>query len=357
MINKYIDYILDNGIAAHSNMCVEIVASSYIEDFINLIVSKLKERNIFDIVITYTDGRALERRLNFDPEEYIASMIEKYEYLISKGFSRISIKSPFTIPLANTNGVTYFNKNNHRFRFINEYFKKNNSTWCICAAANHYWANKLNISYDELWNRIFHMTFNNSKIDSLREKIEENNITKLHFITNEGTNLIVGLINKLKPHNKYKINNLGVKYQPNIPCLEVYTSPDMYLVDGILVGTKALYFNNKLIENYNLTFRRGMVINNENLEDILALDKGLFYAGEIALAETINYPTMYTTLLDENTGCHLALGMSVDGHKKANIAKYHIDLVFGSDSLMAYGITKDNNKIILLENGVIKDGL
>ena len=355
MINKYVDYILENGIAAHQGMCVEIVASSYIEDFIDLLVSKLKERNIYDIFITYTDGRALERRLNFDPEEYIDSMVEKYKYLIDKHFSRISIKSPFTIPLANTSGVAYYNKNNHRFKFVNEYFKRNNSTWCICAVANQYWANKLNIGYLELWDRIFDMTFNNSKIDKLIDRITANGINKLYFKNDEGTDLKVGLIDGICFKNKYTINNLGVKYQPNIPCLEIYTSPNKYDIDGVIVGTKPLYYNNKFINNFSITFRKGLAVNNENLDDIISLDKELYFAGEIALAETLKYDSMCATLLDENTGCHLALGMAVDDHELANKANYHIDLVFGSNTINVYGVNNIGQIITLLEDGVVKE--
>lgn len=76
-----------------------------------------------------------------------------------------------------------------------------------------------------------------------------------------------------------------------------------------------------------------------------------------------------SVLFDENTGCHFALGNSIDecigiekeklkekGAKyyRYNTSEYHTDLVFGDDSISVEAETKGKKKVLLMENGIWK---
>ena len=96
--------------------------------------------------------------------------------------------------------------------------------------------------------------------------------------------------------------------------------------------------------------------------------------GEIALvsqdsplAKTEEYYS--SILLDENTGCHFALGYShndcigVEKEKieekgaryyKYNTSNWHTDLVFGNDSITVEAETRSKKKVLLMEKGIWK---
>jgi leucyl aminopeptidase (aminopeptidase T) len=67
-----------------------------------------------------------------------------------------------------------------------------------------------------------------------------------------------------------------------------------------------------------------------------------------------------TTLLDENTGCHLALGEGfTEGVKdltKINHSMYRIDLIFGTDDMIVDAYLKNGNIIRLIENNKFVGG-
>ena len=71
-------------------------------------------------------------------------------------------------------------------------------------------------------------------------------------------------------------------------------------------------------------------------------------------------------LLDENTGCHFALGNYIDDcveiekekikekgarYYRYNTSKYHTDLVFGDDSISVEAETKGKKKVLIMEKG------
>ena len=88
--------------------------------------------------------------------------------------------------------------------------------------------------------------------------------------------------------------------------------------------------------------------------------------GEVAIVDFDNPISrvdkiFYTTLLDENSSCHLALGSGFkeiysgenekDKYEKGlNHSKVHIDFMIGTNDTKIYGI-KNNDEILIYENG------
>jgi len=102
----------------------------------------------------------------------------------------------------------------------------------------------------------------------------------------------------------------------------------------------------------------------------LEFDEGSSYLGEVALI-SFNSPIsnmnvlFYNTLFDENASCHLALGnaytMSIQGGnemeesellaKGYNKSMTHVDFMFGSSDMKIIGITHEQKRITVFENG------
>ena len=355
-INKYLDYIVARGINLKKGETVEIVTSSYIPNILQCLIEKLKKHNVGKINITYIDGPLIDMEINSNWRAYLDKRIRMYESLIAKGFLRITLLSPFLFPIARTDSVDAYKKHLNELEFVSSYFFEGKSRHTTAVVANQYWANKMQIGEDELWNRILSLYKYDRGIHFLRKKLDKFKIKELYFKTGLGTNLVVGLIDNYKLlGNVWKDKN-GILYEPNIPSLEIYTSPNKYKVNGKLVSSRPLFYKNRLIENYSLEFKDGMVINNVGLSEILKLDSSLNYTGEIAIVIPRDDKIYYNTLMDENLGSHLALGCGFFNEIDSDLvnkSSYHIDLVFGTNDINIDLLCNDGRLIKIIENGKI----
>lgn len=345
-IKNYFEYIIKEGINIEQNDYIEIVTTSQIDDYLRILINCLNEYNA-NIYITFTDGALLERTINEDYLKYLNTRIKMYNSLIANHFKRLTVISPFVAPISRTESVDEYSKLSYKLGFVHDYFLNNPHT--IFAIPNDNWVKILRLSKEELWDKIFNMTYKSSQLEFFKEELDNLKIKALHFKNNLGTDLYVGLTRDFK----FLGNSLN-NYKPNIPCLEIFTAPNKYQVDGKLISSKPLYYKNRLIYYYEIIFKNGKIISQKGLDELLSLDDNLYYAGEIALVLDYDNFLYLTTILDENTGCHLALGNGYrDGIKeldKINVSKYHIDLVFGTDDTICDAITYDNKTIRLIEN-------
>lgn len=359
MQNKYIEYIIKNGINLQKNQIVEIVGSSYLIDFISNLKSACLKFGASSVYIKYIDGNSLQQKINLDYNLYIDEEVIKYQDLVLKGFSRIILQSPFLIPMTlNDEKKSIYEDCQKKLSFVKDYFLNNESTKTICLVANPYWAAKLRISENELWNSIYKYTFIENNIDQFLNYLNSLKIKSLHFKNSLGTNFILDLTDNFIFQGRHQITKSNIKYQPNIPSLEIYTAPNKYSVNGVVYSTKPLYYYGNVIDNWFISFKNGKIIESKGLASIISLDPNLSYTGEIALCEAYDNINYYSTLLNENTSAHLALGMAykygISDTTNINECPYHIDLSFGSDDLEVTAITNEYRSITIMEAGKFK---
>jgi aminopeptidase len=108
----------------------------------------------------------------------------------------------------------------------------------------------------------------------------------------------------------------------------------------------------------------------EALTNLLTLDEGSSYLGEVALishdSPISNSNILFlNTLFDENASCHLALGraypMNIKGGNEmspeelatagSNHSMEHQDFMFGSADMEITGITHDKKEVVVFKNG------
>lgn len=202
------------------------------------------------------------------------------------------------------------------------------------------------------------------------------NLRKLHYTSTTGTDFTVGLIPGVIFQAGAEKTIGGVEFQPNMPTEECFTSPMKGEAEGIVIASKPLVYNGKVIEDFSVRFHEGKAVevhskkNEDTLRSILDLDEGSAYLGECALVpyhSPINQSGIlfFNTLYDENAACHLALGrgfvelvpgfeeMSKDEIKEKGInsSSSHVDFMIGDEHLKIIGITDDNREVKIFENG------
>ena len=351
-IRNYFSYCVKEGLNLQQNQVVEIVGSSYLEEYIDLLALECRPYTE-NILINYTDGKILEEKISNGYHKYILDDIKKYKKLIKKGFARIVLTSPFT-PAISLNEYDLLEYKNciRDLQFVNDYFLDLKSQKTIIAVSNCYWAAKMQITEEKLWEDILKFLDVKSNLDA--KKLSDLRLKKLKFETKAGTNLTVSLTKNFTFQDKYQETKSGIRFCPNVPCLEAYTAPVKYGVNGILVSSKPVYYKGYVVENYKVKFKSGKIIDT-NLDKNILLDDTMYYCGEISMVDYFNENNFYSVLLNENTGCHLALGYAytfgIKNKKHINKSDHHLDLVFGDDSTNVVGIDYEGNKILIFKDG------
>jgi len=201
------------------------------------------------------------------------------------------------------------------------------------------------------------------------------NFAALHF-TSPGTDLTVGLADGHEWHGGASVAKNGVTCNPNIPTEEVFTTPHAYRVEGVASSTKPLSHQGTLIDNIQVRFEGGRIVEakaskgEEVLKKVLQTDEGASRLGEVALVPhsspiSASGLLFYNTLFDENAACHIALGQCyskcfVDGAnlsqeeiaaKGGNSSLIHIDWMIGSGAIDVDGIRQDGSRVPVMRKG------
>ena len=158
----------------------------------------------------------------------------------------------------------------------------------------------------------------------------------------------------------------GITCNPNIPTEEVFTTPHSQRVEGRVRSTKPLAHQGTLIDNIEVRFEGGRIVEAHAsrgeavLLKLLDTDEGARRLGEVALVPHSSPISksgilFYNTLFDENASCHIALGqcyakcftdfpnMTPDQIAAAggNSSLIHVDWMIGSDQIDIDGVWAD----------------
>ncbi len=188
-------------------------------------------------------------------------------------------------------------------------------------------------------------------------------LTKLHYTASNGTDLTVGLTPWSKfGHEDSDLPAGQVPFNANIPSEEIFTTPDKFGTNGIVYASRPLLLGGKSIENFGFRFEKGKVVEvladegKEMLEALINTDENAGYLGEAALVEYHSPISMsglvyYTTLIDENASCHLALGRGFGQRPEFNDSTIHVDFMIGTPDLCIVGTTEDGREVDIFRDG------
>jgi aminopeptidase len=197
----------------------------------------------------------------------------------------------------------------------------------------------------------------------------------LHY-TGPGTDLTIGLADDHRWKGGASQAKNGITCNPNIPTEEVFTTPHRDRVEGHVRSTKPLSHQGTLIENIEVRFEAGRIVDARAsrgeavLNRVLETDEGARHLGEVALVPhsspiSATGILFYNTLFDENAACHIALGQCyadcfVGGTKMSpdeiaarggNSSMVHVDWMIGSAEIDIDGITAGGDRVPVMRGG------
>ncbi|MGX9427078.1 MULTISPECIES: aminopeptidase [Bradyrhizobium] len=212
----------------------------------------------------------------------------------------------------------------------------------------------------------------------LRERTQWLNGQRFHALhyTGPGTDLTIGLADGHEWEGGASVAKNGVTCNANIPTEEVFTTPHCRRVSGHVVSSKPLSYQGTLIDNIQVRFEEGRIVEarascgEEVLKKVLDTDEGARRLGEVALvphSSPISKSGLlfFNTLFDENAASHIALGQCyskcfVDGDKLTpqqiaaqggNQSLIHIDWMIGSSQTDIDGVRTDGSRVPVFRKG------
>ena len=201
-------------------------------------------------------------------------------------------------------------------------------------------------------------------------RLDELDLDAVRFV-GPGTDLTVGLLpsSRFAKEGGSSTTRTGVQHVPNLPTEELFTTPDPERTEGFVTSTKPLDVGGSLVTGLRIRFEGGRAVeidadeNAETLRERCAVDEGAARLGEVALVDGKSRigrlgRTFFSTLLDENSASHLALGDAYSHPiadpadlPRINHSEEHIDFMIGSDEVTVSGVTRAGDELPLLVGG------
>lgn len=222
---------------------------------------------------------------------------------------------------------------------------------------------------------IANWTAHNAALRIRTEWLNDKRFSALHF-TGPGTDLVVGLADGHEWQGGASMAKNGIVCNANIPTEEVFTTPHAHRVEGHVSSTKPLSYQGTLIDNIQVRFEAGRIVEakasrgEEVLNKVLDTDEGARRLGEVALVPhsspiSAGGLLFFNTLFDENAACHIALGQCyskcfLDGANLSaeqiaaqggNKSLIHIDWMIGSGEIDIDGIGADGSRTPVFRKG------
>lgn len=215
----------------------------------------------------------------------------------------------------------------------------------------------------------------NARLRARTEWLNAEGFSALHF-TGGGTDLTVGLAKGHEWKGGASEAKNGITCNPNIPTEEVFTTPHKDRVDGVARASKPLVYQGTPIENIEVRFENGRIVEASASEGeatwkkLIDTDEGAARLGEVALvphSSPISQSGLlfFNTLYDENAACHIAQGqcysdcfvdeIASDPDKvKAgggNASLIHVDWMIGGPETDIDGIKPDGSRVPVFRKG------
>lgn len=394
--NKYVNLLINRCLSFKNGNSLFINYYSDNDAFVEKIVTSAKSRGIEDIYLDRNDKEERHQKLlqsveEINNDDYFDDHIWDEYAKNDAAFLMLSTEFPgyfADIPSENMTAASLKSRTSKPLYKLKQL--TNEISWCIAVIPNKIWAKEKfpDLSEEDAYNEYFKLMCHCTMVDKenpieewnkfldrqrmLVSKLNELQITKMHYTNSLGTDLVIGL----SPDALWQCAGYeGSDTIVNMPTYEVFTSPDYRLTEGVVYASKPLMYGGALVDKFWVKFKNGKVVDydaevgKEILKGIIESDEYSCFLGECALVDknTAIAQTNFVygeTCLDENASCHIALGdafpeclkgaedESIDERRERglNHSDNHVDFMIGTDDLNIVAETK-NEEMLIFKNG------
>ena len=382
MKRKYAYTLARVGLNVQKGQTVLVEANIAGYEFIPVFAEECYKLGAGNVVVHYLDLPTMKIHAQYRPDEEVRKVenweAEMHQKYLDEGacYVRLESEDPALMEdISEKHSNAIFAHVDAVRNIMRKASREKHCQWLIAMIPTRRWAeyilDKTGPEAEEaLWDILFKLCYINEENDVVAtweekgklkaergRKVDELHLTKLHYTASNGTDLTVGLT----PWSKFSFGDRKmpadyVPFRANIPSEEICTSPDKFVTEGVVYASRPLVLGGKKIENFGFRFEKGKVVEvlategKEMLEALIATDENACYLGEAALVEYHSPISMsgivyFTTLIDENASCHLALGRCLgkggpeEEQYRFNDSTIHVDFMVGTPDMKIVGTT------------------
>ena len=394
MKRKYAYTLARVGLNVQKGQTVLVEANIAGYEFIPVFAEECYKLGAGNVVVHYLDLPTMKIHAQYRPDEEVRKVenweAEMHQKYLDEGacYVRLESEDPALMEdISEKHSNAIFAHVDAVRNIMRKASREKHCQWLIAMIPTRRWAeyilDKTGPEAEEaLWDILFKLCYINEENDVVAtweekgklkaergRKVDELHLTKLHYTASNGTDLTVGLT----PWSKFSFGDRKmpadyVPFRANIPSEEICTSPDKFVTEGVVYASRPLVLGGKKIENFGFRFEKGKVVEvlategKEMLEALIATDENACYLGEAALVEYHSPISMsgivyFTTLIDENASCHLALGRCLgkggpeEEQYRFNDSTIHVDFMVGTPDMKIVGTTESGEEVTIFENG------
>ena len=379
------------GANVQPGQIVGITSSTGKEDLTRTVTHAAYERGARYVDVLYFDPWVKRERIAHAPDDSLDEvppwLIDRLEWLSDKHAARITLNGP-TAPRA-LDGLDPARAGRDLMPYLpntGAVVNRGTTNWCVVPAPTVDWAVEVypdvpaERAYERLWDAIVHVCRLDEpdpdaawlgRMESLKSVATR--LTGRRFdairLHGPGTDLTVGLFRSCEWHAAEFETVDGLRFYPNLPSEEMFTTPDPARTEGYVSTTMPKELYGSIVDGIRLEFEHGRVTRvdaergADALRSALERDEGASLLGELALVDDSGRvgalgTVFFETLLDENAASHIALGNGYeltvpDPAERERITKseVHADLMIGSPELHVDGITESGESVPVLRGG------
>ncbi|MBQ7889774.1 MAG: aminopeptidase [Erysipelotrichaceae bacterium] len=390
MIRKYAKMLATVGINVQPNQKVLVEACVEGYAFANVFAQECYKAGAGEVIINYLDQGFLKTKAQYQSADEV-KMIKPWQYemiqsALDEGACWIRLegvnpKQMEEATEAQANAIFSFIDNTRNI--MRKATREKRCQWCIAMVPTYEWAELLfpelnrEDALNQLWETLLKLCYitedndiaevwkkKNEVKHAQGKKLDALNLKALHYTASNGTDLTV----ELTKFSKFSFDRPkdALVFNANMPTEEIATSPYKYGTEGVVYASRPLILGGKKVENFGFRFEKGKVVEviaeagKEMLESLVNTDEGAAYLGEAALVEYSSPISQsglvyYTTLIDENASCHLALGRALGvpsgAEELMNDSTIHIDFMMGTADMSIDGLTEEGTWVPVFRNG------
>jgi len=330
--------------------------------------------------------------------DYLPDFLEhENQRLVDEGWAFVSIKNPvdpdFLSDVDQDRNARVNRVVSRTREMIRRSLQADRQQWIVVAHPSEQWAAKVldrepdPEALNELWERmkpILRLDHDDpsaawrDRAAVIRKRsgmLQNLSLRSLHFKA-PGTDLHIGIPEHALWAGGDAERPDGVRFMPNLPTEEVFTTPHLDQTEGHVRVTRPALVLGRVVEGAWFRFEGGEVVDfgadsgRDVLEHYLRIDAGARRLGEIALVDAgspifTSNTVFFNTLFDENAACHFALGSSysacmVGGGAMSqeeleaaggNSSLVHTDFMLGTADINVTGTRENGVDVTIIRNG------
>jgi aminopeptidase len=394
-LDAYAQLAVEVGLNLQPGQDVLIIADVEHVDLVRAVTRQAYERGARYVEVDYRDARLSRIRADLSPDESLGwsppHRVQQINDLADRQGAIVSITGSSDPAIFEGVDGERLSRNSEvawRRAYLDR-VNEGHFNWVIVAGPTRAWAKRVfgEPDIDRLWRAVADAVRLDTpdppaawrehiaRLQTRAETLNARRFDAMH-LRGPGTDLRIGLPEAAIWESAAMETAWGLRFVPNMPTEEIFTTPHAARVDGVVRSTKPLVLLGQVVRDIEMRFEGGRAVEvrasegEDVLRENMATDENASRLGELALVDNDSRVgqsgiTFYDTLFDENAASHIAYGEglpdSIEGGRDmtweereragVNHSAVHVDFMIGSPDLDVDGIEQDGTAVPVMRGG------